>query len=152
MREQLASRSVQGSGSLHVGGYAFPELLAAFGVLAILILVAMPRLVLPETLNASAFARQVAVDLRLTQQLAMSRRVYYTLEFSPLAAPYTIYTVRNETTLVAEPDFPKQVPGGLTVSGRRVLTFYPSGGWGPYDGVGGPGADGSITVTAGAQA
>lgn len=149
MRQGLASRSVWGPGSLHLGGYAFPELLAAFGILAILILVAMPRLVLPETLNASTFARQIAVDLRLTQQLAISSRVYYTLEFSPLAAPYTTYTVRNESTLVEEPDFPKQVPGGLSVSGARRFSFYPSGGWGPYDGVGGAGANSSVTISAG---
>ena len=149
MRQGLTSRSVRGPGSLYLSGYAFPELLAAFGVLAILILVAMPGLVLPETLNASAFARQLAVDLRLTQQLAISRRVYYTLEFSPLAAPYSTYTVRNETTLVEEPDFPKQVPGGLSVSGARRFSFYPSGGWGPYDGVGGVGANGSVTIAAG---
>lgn len=129
-------------------GYGFIELMAALGLLSILILVAMPRLEMPETLNASTFARQVAVDLRLTQQLAFSRRVNYTLEFSPAAAPYTSYTVRNESTLAIAPDFPKEVPGGLTVSGRRIFTFT-SGGWGPYDGA--VGSDGSVTVTAGAN-
>ncbi len=132
----------------HSAGYAFIELLAAVGILGILILVAMPRLVLPETLNASTFARQVAVDLRLTQQLAFSRRVNYTLQFSPATAPYTSYTIRDESTLAIEPDFPKDVPGGLTVSGRQTFTFT-SGGWGPYDGA--VGSDGSVTVTAGAN-
>ncbi len=132
----------------HASGYGFIELLAALGLLSILILVAMPRLDLPETLNASAFARQVAVDMRLTQQLAFSKRVNHTLEFSPATAPYTSYIIRNDSTLAIEPDFPKEVPGGLTVSGRRIFTFT-SGGWGPYDGA--IGADGSVTVAAGAN-
>ncbi len=149
MADSRTSRSSSGPGSLHVGGYAFAELLAVVGILAILILVAMPALVLPQSLNASTFGRQLAVDLRLTRQLAMARRVYYTLEFSPNAALFTSYTVRNESTGVEEPDFPKQIQGGLTVSGTQRFTFY-SGGWGPYAGAGGPGADGSVTITAGA--
>lgn len=130
-------------------GFTLVEILAAIGILGILILVAMPRLVLPETLNASTFARQLAVDLRLTQQLAFSRRVNYTLEFSPGVAPYTSYTLRNESTLAIERDFPKDVPGGLTVAGRRVFTFT-SGGWGPYDELL-AGADGAVTITAGSN-
>lgn len=147
MRQRWASRFPWGPGSLHVSGYALAELLAVLGVVAILTLVAMPGLVLPETLNASAFARQVAVDLRLTQQLAFVRRVNYTLEFSPAAAPYTSFTVRNDSTLVEEPDFPKQVPGGLTVSGRRIFTF--ASGWGPYDGA--VGSTGAIAIAAGSS-
>ncbi len=148
MRERRASRSPLGPGSLHINGFAFAELLGTLGILGILILVAMPRLVLPEALNAATFARQVAVDIRLTQQFAIARRVNYTLQFSPATPPYTSYTVRNDATLAEEADFPKQIPGGLGVTGRRVFTFA-SGGWGPYEGA--AGSDGSVTIAAGSD-
>jgi Tfp pilus assembly protein FimT len=148
MNTWQASRFREGPGSLILSGYVFPEILAVVGILAILILVAMPRLELPETLNAATFARQVAVDLRLAQQLAIARRVNYTLEFSPDRAPYKSYTIRNEAAVVEEPDFPKLVPGGVSVSGRRVFTFT-SGGWGPYEE--NKGSDGALTIAAGSS-
>jgi prepilin-type N-terminal cleavage/methylation domain-containing protein len=129
-------------------GFTIVEVLAVLGLLAILVLAALPQLTVPGTLSASATARQIAVDLRLARQLAIAKRVDHTLEFSPLTAPYTSYTVRNESTLVEEPDFPKALPAGVTASGRRRFTFA-SGGWGPYDGSGGLGSDGSATVAAG---
>lgn len=147
MRKWRASRSPKGPGSLRLGGYVLPEILAVVGILTILILVAMPRLVLPETLDASTFTRQVAADLRLARQLAFSRRDTFGLKFSPGGGPFTSYTVWNVSTGVVEPDFPKPIPGELSVSGREQFRFT-SGAWGPYDELG-VGADGTVTVTAG---
>ncbi|MGH2405218.1 MAG: pilus assembly FimT family protein [bacterium] len=127
------------------------ELLAALGVLAVLILVAMPRLVLPDTLSASAQAREIAVDLRLAQQLSIGKRVMYTLEFNPAAAPYTSYTLRDESTLAVEPDFPKDIPSKVTVIGRRSFAFA-AGGCVDDDANsanGCAGTDGSVTVSSG---
>ncbi|MGQ0550851.1 MAG: pilus assembly FimT family protein [Armatimonadota bacterium] len=147
-----ASRSLWGSGSLHVSGHTFAELLAVLGVLAVLILVAMPRLEMPDTLSASALARQIAVDLRLAQQLSIGERDMYTLEFNPAAVPYTSYTLRNESTLAVEPDFPKDIPSQITVSGRRSFAFA-AGGCVDDDANsanGCAGTDGSVTVSSGA--
>ena len=134
-------------------GFTFVEVLAALGLLGLLLLVAMPRLVLPDTLNASVLARQVAVDLRLARQLSIGKRVMYTLEFNPATAPYTSYTLRNESTLAVEADFPKEIPGGITVSGRRSFSFAAGGGAIDDDGTGAgtTGTDGSATVAAGAE-
>ncbi len=129
-------------------GFTLVEVLAVLGLLGLLMLATVPNLTVPGTLSASALARQIAVDLRLTRQLSIAKPVDHTLAFPPPTAPYTSYTVRNESTLAEDPDFPKAIPAGLTVSGRRRFTFA-SGGWGPYDGSGGVGADGSVSVAAG---
>lgn len=142
-------------------GFTWVEVLAVLGLLSILLLVAVPQLTVPGTLSASATARQIAVDLRLARQLATSNRVCagavncpganYSLEFLPAAGPYTSYTVRNESTLVEDPDFPKAIPSGLTVSGRQKFIFVP-GGCVDDDGVGSClSTNGSVTVAAGAD-
>ena len=131
-------------------GFTFVEILAALGVLGILLLVAVPRLVVPETLSTSVLARQIAVDLRLAFTLSIAKRGFYTLEFSPATAPYTSYTVRKESTLAVEADSPKDIPGGITVSGRRTFCFA-TGGAIDDDclGPGTVGTDGSVVVAAG---
>ena len=133
-------------------GLAFIEVLAVLGVVIILLLVAMPQLVMPTALNATAMADQISVDLRFARQLAVAKRVNHTLEFSPSTAPYTSYLVRNESTLVVEPDFPKTIPSDLTVSGRRSFTFRPDGCV-DDDGAGSTcvGTDGSVTTTSGTR-
>jgi hypothetical protein len=133
--------------------------LAVLGLLGILLLGTVPQLTVPGTLSASVMARQVAVDLRLARQLATSKRVCgggvncpavnFSLEFLPAAGPFTSYTVRNESTLAEDPDFPKQIPSGMTVSGRQKFIFVP-GGCVDDDGVGScVGTNGSVTVAAG---
>lgn len=132
-------------------GFTIVEVLAVLGLLGLLMLAALPNLTVPGTLSASATARQIAVDARLARQLSIARRVYYTLEFNPATAPYTSYTVRNESTLAVDPDFPKDIPAGITVTGRRTFSFA-AGGCVDGDLVS-PclGADGSVTVAAGAD-
>lgn len=133
-------------------GYTLIEVLAVVGLLAILLLIAVPQLAVPDTITASTTAYQIAFDLRLARQLAIATRVNYALEFSPSTAPYTSYVVRNESTLAIEPDFPKTIPSGMTVSGRWNFTFRPDGCV-DDDGVGAScvGTDGSVTIAAGAK-
>lgn len=107
-------------------GFSLIEALAVAGVVAVLVIVAMPRLVVPETLQARAAARQLAADLRLAQRLAIARRANYVLEFTPAGGPYTSYTVRLQGG-AAEPDFPKIVPSGVGVTGAQQFTFRPDG-------------------------
>lgn len=115
------------------------EALAVAGVVAVLVIVAMPRLVVPETLQARAAARQLAADLRLTQRLAIGRRADYVLEFIPAGGPYTSYTVRLQGGQ-AEPDFPKAVPSEVGVTGTQQFTFGPDGS---------AAAGGTVTLAAG---
>lgn len=134
----------------HPAGFSYIELLVVVGLLAILSLTLLPQLGVPDTLQAVQTARQIAVDLRRTQELAIGLRAYYTLEFSPTAAPYTSYTLYRTSTLAVEPDFPKSIPPGLTVSGRRTYCFA-VGGW-VNDACLGPGqtgTDSSVTVSTG---
>jgi prepilin-type N-terminal cleavage/methylation domain-containing protein len=130
-------------------GFTLVEVLAVLGLLAILLVVTVPQLTVPGALSASVAAHQIAVDLRLARQLAIAKRVNYSLEFLPAAGPYTSYTVRNESTLAVEPDFPKEIPVGVTVSGRQRFIFVPDGCvdndlLSPCSGT-----DGSVTVAAG---
>jgi prepilin-type N-terminal cleavage/methylation domain-containing protein len=131
-------------------GFTLVEVLAVLGLLGILLLITVPQLTVPGTLSASVMARQIAVDLRLARQLAIAKRVNYTLEFNPATAPYTSYTVRNESTLAVDPDFPKEIPPGITATGRRSFTFVP-GGCVDDDNITPPcaGTDGSVSIDAG---
>lgn len=140
-------------------GFTWIEVLAVLGLLGILLLITVPQLMVPGTLSASVVANQIAADLRLARQLTIAKRVCvggvncpadnYTLEFLPAAGPYTSYTVRNQSTLAVEPDFPKEIPAGLIVSGRQRFIFVADG---CVDDDGVPpscvGTDGSVTVAA----
>ncbi|OFX32201.1 MAG: hypothetical protein A2Z07_11085 [Armatimonadetes bacterium RBG_16_67_12] len=119
-------------------GFSLIEALAVAAVVAVLVIVAMPRMVVPETLQAQVQARQLAADLRLAQRLAIARRANYVLEFAPAGAPYTSYTVRSAGG-AAEPDFPKIVPPEVGVTGTQQFTFRPDGS---------ATADGTVTLTA----
>ncbi|MDR7420070.1 MAG: GspH/FimT family pseudopilin [Armatimonadota bacterium] len=116
-------------------GFSLVEALVAVALLGILVLVAVPRLTTPESVQVGVPARHLAADLRLAQRLAIARRATYTLEFSPAAPPYAAYVVRREGA-GAEPDFPKTFAAGVTVTGPPQFTFRPDGS-----------ADGDGTVT-----
>lgn len=107
-------------------GYTLVELLAVAALLLILLVVALPRLVVPETVEARVPASALAADLRLAQRLAIARRADYVLEFAPATPPYAQYTVRAAAG-GAEPDFPKAFATGVVVSGPQQLTFRPDG-------------------------
>jgi len=131
-------------------GFTVVEVLATLGLLGILLLVAMPQLTAPDELEDLTLADQIATDLRLARQLAIAARVPYLLEFNPAAPPYTSYTVRAAASVTAEPDFPKDIPAGVTVGGRRQFIFLPSGCV-DDDGAGAcAGSDGQVSVGAGA--
>lgn len=123
-------------------GFSMIEALAVAAVVAVLVIVAAPRLVVPETLQARAQARQVAADLRLAQRLAIGRRANFVMEFSPSGGPYTSYSVRREGG-PAEPDFPKNVPREVRITGSEQFTFRADG-----SAVSG----GTVTLTAGPAA
>jgi Tfp pilus assembly protein FimT len=107
-------------------GFSLTEALAVAALLAALVIVAAPRLVVPEPLQAGVPARELAGDLRLAQRLAIARGVDFVLEFSPATPPYGSYTVR-QVGGTAEPDFPKSVPSGVAVSGPQQFVFRRDG-------------------------
>lgn len=129
-------------------GFTYIEVLAVLAFVAILGLTMLPQLVLPDTLQAEQTARQLAADLRLTQELAIAQRAYYVLQFSPATAPYRSYTVYSNATGTAEPDFPRTISSGITVSGRQAYCFT-MGGAITDSCAGGTGTNGSNTVAAG---
>lgn len=119
-------------------GFSLVEGLVVAALLAILVVVAVPRLMVPETLHARSSARQLAADLRLAQRLAIARRTNILLEFSPSAPPYTRYTVKAQSGS-DEPDFPKDLPREVSVTGPVQFSFLPSGSASPA---------GTVTLTA----
>jgi len=137
-------------------GFTIIEVLATLGLLGLLFLVALPQLTVPGTLDVAVLADQIASDLRLARQLAVSGwdpavgRVNYILEFSPAAPPYTGYTVRNAVTSADEPDFPKEIPSNVAITGRQRFIFTPSGCV-DDDGVGQTcgGTDGEVDLASG---
>jgi prepilin-type N-terminal cleavage/methylation domain-containing protein len=120
-------------------GFSLVEALITVALLGILVLVAAPRLTVPEPLQVGVPARQLAADLRLTQRLAIAQRANYVLEFSPPTVPYLSYTVHRESA-GAEPDFPKSFAAGVMVTGPQQFTFRPDGT---------ATADGVVTLTSG---
>ncbi len=107
-------------------GFNLVEGLVVAALLAILVVVAVPRLMVPETLHARSSARELAADLRLAQRLAIARRVIMVLEFSPSTPPYTRYTVRAQGG-GDEPDFPKDLPREVTATGPLQFAFSSNG-------------------------
>ncbi len=112
--------------SLRPGGFSFLELLVVVGLLAVLLVVALPQLFAPEELTVETAARQVAADLVLARRLAIARRMPYAVSFAPPGGPYTTYTVGPQGG-APEPDFPKTLPAGVAVTGSGQVTFQPSG-------------------------
>lgn len=129
-------------------GFTYIEVLAVLGFVAILGLTMLPQLAVPDKLQAEQTARQIAADLRLTQELSIAQRAYYVFQFSPAAGPYTSYSVYKNSTGVAEPDFPKNIASGITVTGRQTFCFA-TGGWVSDNCTGGAGTDSSDTVSTG---
>jgi prepilin-type N-terminal cleavage/methylation domain-containing protein len=111
-------------------GFSLTETLVVAALLGVLIIIAAPRLAVPETLQVRVPARQLASDLRLAQRLAIARRIDYLLEFSPPAGPYLSYVVRQQGG-VAEPDFPRVIPSGVIATGPQQFTFRPDGSAAP---------------------
>lgn len=120
-------------------GFSLTETLIVVGLLAILVIVAAPRLGVPEPIQVGIPARQLAADLRHAQRLAIARREDYLLEFSPVTPPFQSYVVRAASGLV-EPDYPKPVAGEITVTGQPSFRFRPDGS---------SQAGGTVTLTAG---
>lgn len=120
-------------------GFSLVEILAVTALVAILLIVAVPRLMVPETLEARVPASTIAADLRMAQRLAIAGRADFVLEFAPATPPYAQYTVRPAAG-VPEPDFPKTFETGIVVNGPLQFTFRPDGS---------VGAGGTITVTSG---
>jgi prepilin-type N-terminal cleavage/methylation domain-containing protein len=111
---------------IHPRGFSLLETLVVMALIAILVIVAAPRLLVPEPVHVRVPARQLAADLRWTQRLAITRRADYVLEFSPATPPFATYTVRAAAGS-AEPDFPKQIPSGVTATGPALFTFHSNG-------------------------
>lgn len=108
------------------GGFSFLELLVIVGLLAILLVVAVPRLFAPDELDVETTARQVAADLVLARRLAIARRMPYVVTFAPSGGLYTSYAVGPQGG-EPEPDFPKSLPSSVAVTGSDRVTFQPSG-------------------------
>ncbi len=106
-------------------GLTLVEAAAVLALLALLLMVAVPNLLPAAELEARVAARQVAADASLARQLAVSRGEAYVLEFRPSGGPYTSYAVRREGP--DEPDFPREFPPGVHVTGPERIRFLPSG-------------------------
>jgi len=94
-------------------------------LLGILLVAAVPQLFVPAELDVELVARQVAADMGLARRYAIARRANFVMTFNPAGGPYTSYTLT--TGGVAEPDFPKDLPPAVTVTGTGSITFQPSG-------------------------
>ncbi len=109
-----------------VDGFTIVEVLAVLGLLAILLLAALPQLFMPDQVSVETTARQVAADLGLARRLAIARRGSYIVIFTPAGGPYTSYTLVFQDG-TAEPGFPKDLPAQITVTGTNQVAFQPSG-------------------------
>ncbi len=107
-------------------GFSLAEALIVVGLLGIVVIIAMPRLAVPDNMQVNVPARQLAADLRLAQRLAIARHADYLLEFAPAVSPYSSYSV-HVSGGGAEPDFPKVVPAGITATGPAQFTFHSDG-------------------------
>ncbi len=107
-------------------GASLIELLVLVGILAILLLTALPQLLVPFQVRAGQAARAVAADLGLARRLAIAGRANYIVTFTPAAGPFTSYTVAPQGGTPG-PDFPKTFPAGVTVTGTQQITFAPNG-------------------------
>jgi Tfp pilus assembly protein FimT len=94
-------------------------------LLGILLVAAVPQLFGPDELDVEFAARSVATDMELARRFAIARRANFVMTFSPAGGPYASYTLT--TGGVAEPDFPKDLPLTVTVTGTASITFRPSG-------------------------
>ncbi len=149
---------------LHPGGFSFVEVLVVVALVSILALTVLPQLTVavPDKLQAALVARQIAADVRRAQGLSIAMRnacctgspcfssdSYYTLQFSPATAPYTSYSLFKSCSGAVEPDFPKNIPPGVTVSGRQTFCFKTGGYVVDTCLTGTTGTDGSVTISAG---
>ncbi len=108
-------------------GFSLAEALVVVGILAVVVMVAAPRLAVPDALQSGTQARQLAADLRLAQRLAIARRAAFVLDFTPTASPYLTYSVHLQGGS-PEPDYPKTIAAGVAVSGPQLFTFQSDGG------------------------
>ncbi len=106
-------------------GFTLVEVLAVAGLLAILLVVVVPQLFVPDQLTVETTARRVAADLGLARRLAIARRLPYVVTFTPPGGPFTAYAVAPQGGPV-EPDFPKDLTG-VTATGPDQVLFQPSG-------------------------
>ena len=110
----------------HPDGFTIVEVLVVVGLLALLLVAAVPQLFAPDEVGVETTARQVAADLGLARRLAIARRVQYVVTFAPPGGPYTSYTLAPQGG-PPEPDFPKSLPARITATGSGQVTFLPSG-------------------------
>lgn len=108
------------------GGLTFAETVAVLLLISLLLVAAVPNL-FPAVVAVEAAARELAADMGLARQLAVSRGEAYVVEFGPPGGSFTRYTVRRGSG-PDEPGFPKELPGGVTASGPASVTFLSSGG------------------------
>jgi prepilin-type N-terminal cleavage/methylation domain-containing protein len=106
-------------------GLTLLEAVAVLALLAVLAVLAVPNL-FPAGVAVQSAARELAADMGLARQLAVSRSVPYVVEFQPGGGPFTRYTVRPLSG-TDEPGFPKALPEGVSASGPVVVRFLPSG-------------------------
>ena len=121
------------------GGFTIVEVLVVVGLLAILLVAAVPQLFVPDEVTVETTARQVGADLGLARRLAIARRVPYVVTFAPPGGPFTSYTMAPQDG-APEPDFPKSLPAQIAVAGTNQVIFQPSGA---------PGAAALLTFSAG---
>lgn len=106
-------------------GLTVLEAVAVLVLLAVLLAAAAPQM-FPGIAAVHGAARELAADMALARQLAVSRGTPYVVEFRPSGGPYTSYTVRADGG-PDEPGFPKEFPTGVSAQGSGAVRFLPSG-------------------------
>lgn len=127
-------------------GLTLIELIVSLSILVILLLVIAPRIQAPLTEAAlNATARQIAQDLRKTQQLAITKGESYRFEIHPANR---VYNVRPQDPM-KEPLFTVRINRLITNVTIGQYDFIDiGGGWRgiTYTPTGIPGRTGTITI------
>jgi hypothetical protein len=122
-------------------GSSLTGLLTATALAAMVAVAAAPQLAAQDPAQAEAPARQLVVDLRAAQRLAVSQRSSYLLEFSPVPGPYSRYVMRPEE-MSAEDHLSRMLPRRVVAFGPPQVIFRANGTT----------VGGTITVSAGGRA
>ncbi len=132
-REAVAAKTDRYAGMASLGGqhaYTLVELLCVISLLAMIVLIAMPALQgLEERRNLEIAARNLATDMRKTQQAAITRGHTFRIEFQSDDKQYRIRnTITEEVTRI-------RLPEGIEycyitiepIGGFRTSGFYYNG-------------------------
>jgi prepilin-type N-terminal cleavage/methylation domain-containing protein len=115
--------------SSHQAGFTLVEVMAAIGVIAVLVAIAVPNLFsVLRGLRLSDGARQLASELQLARMKAISQHTKYRVSFG--SYPTTTYSLeKHDGVTFAVESGPSILPEGITVTGvSPSVSEFQSGG------------------------